>query len=72
MRHPENMQNLCTCGHYKNVHLPSDNIFCNAVCLSCHPGENWGYHINGWYRVHEFKLDNLKYIEDLAKEKKLI
>jgi hypothetical protein len=57
----------CICGHPRSLHFPEDSYF-YARCDGCHDlyvkKHPLGY-------VHEFQLDNLKYVEDLAKERKL-
>jgi hypothetical protein len=58
----------CKCGHYENAHLPEDRLY-HARCLKC---LDIPYKDKTWAFVHEFQLDNLKYIEELAKERRLI
>jgi len=66
------MIEFCICRHSKFEHkepTPSRKIRCR---------ECWSEWANGWNGItesslsHEFKLDNLKFIEDLAKERKLV
>ena len=59
----------CKCGHYQNVHLLA-NSYMRAVCLKCDPYRR--DETNPFFSVHDFQLDNLKYIEDLAKERNLV
>jgi hypothetical protein len=60
----------CICGHLKEGHEPTDSprnppgdSFCNGCCHE-RPLENVSW--------HDFKLDNLRYIETLAQEKGLV
>jgi len=61
------MVEYCTCGHTKECHaiLHGPHGIKNlALCLNC---------VNkNEIASHSFKLDNLKLIEDLAKEKGLV
>lgn len=67
------MIEYCICGHLKTVHEltdspknPPGSHFCRGCC-GMHPRPDiYGF---SW---HNFKLDNLKFIEDLAKQKNLI
>jgi hypothetical protein len=57
----------CICGHLFRHHfiLDLDTVTArkdNTVCVICER-ENW---------IHDFKLDNLDYVEKLAEERKLI
>jgi hypothetical protein len=55
----------CTCSHEKEYHLYSENGY--YICYAC-----YGKGASLKVRRHGFKLDNLKLIEDLAKERKLV
>lgn len=63
----DNLNLPCVCGHLERQH------FANNTCIGCwnarkrefDAGEQTGM-------VHLFRLDNLKLIEDLAKERGLI
>jgi hypothetical protein len=59
----------CICGHTKHVHIGwgGDSTGCNFAFLE-DVQEPW----ERYCLCQEFKLDNLKLIEDLAKERKLI
>jgi hypothetical protein len=52
---------ICVCGHMKSTH--NINIGWKGYCFICFDPSNIDL------RKHEFKLDNLKYIERVAKEK---
>lgn len=56
------MMEFCVCSHSKNYHA-SD--VATDFCGGC-------YNSGGKKFYHDFQLDNLKYIEDLAKERNLI
>lgn len=59
----------CICGHTKEQHQPNitDTHVSTDFCIFCYPVTN-----NAQACWHDFKLDNLQYIEDMAKEKNLI
>ena len=67
---------FCTCGHGEEKHKrkifdPSGQPS-RTVCEEC--VENYykrDYQLLSWEFIHPFKLDNLKLIEDIAKEKGL-
>jgi hypothetical protein len=50
----------CICGHNHRAHLGIDR----NMCFPC-----WGNLKSGWF--HQFKLDNLMYIEKLQNQKEL-
>jgi hypothetical protein len=52
------MSNLCKCGHYQTVHIPAPPW---PICMYCQEKAN-----------HEFELDNLSLIENLADKKGLV
>jgi hypothetical protein len=52
----------CMCGHYVNQHIRGVT---DSWCCMCETGY-------GTNLYHEVKVDNLTYIEDLAKQKGLI
>ena len=58
----------CLCGHSYSIHTkkygmwPEADVFCQECYIENGKELSW----------HNFKLDNLKYIEDLAKEKGLV
>lgn len=60
----------CVCGHLKNKHRTEAAGFSILPSL----GNHWcdGCFVSGKESFHTFKLDNLQYIEDLARERKLI
>jgi len=61
---------ICVCGHRKSSHIGKDIkglCFSDAAILRKYGG--WcevclGNQNNGW---HDFKLDNLRYLEELSK-----
>ena len=53
---------ICFCGHDEGKHYLTGNG-CNHCFFENKPQDKW---------QHRFKLDNLTYIEKLAKERKLI
>ena len=59
---------LClSCGHLKEAHTCRVGDWptkLDSICWDCDDG--------CWDKYHEFKLDNLKLIEDVAKAKGLI
>lgn len=64
----------CICGHLKTYHEINRIGYNNPTgvpkqwCSEC-----WLFNQkNGINNLHDFKLDNLKYIEQLAKEKGLV
>ena len=60
------MEEYCVCGHAKIKHqeiIPEAQL--PAICFPCCDEANHT-------QFHTFHLDNLRYLEDLAKEKKLI
>jgi hypothetical protein len=59
------MIEYCVCGHIKKYHEggSTDALF---PCWTCYDGKDIVK------SLHVFKLDNLKYIEDLAKERNLV
>lgn len=61
------MEKYCICGHVKEGH---SGIYALDItsCLSCYLAQDESK--MSFY--HDFQLDNLKYIEDLAKEKGLV
>lgn len=61
----EDPNDKCVCGHMRMVH--PDNDAWKGYCIFCF-GEEFDIE-NG---QHYFRLDNLSYIERLAKERKLI
>ena len=56
----------CVCGHSQLVHYDYDKDRILTCCGECY------YHVNIEVSLHSFKLDNLTYIEQLAKEKNLV
>jgi len=52
----------CKCKHYQNVHLIATKAN-RAICLRCDTEKE--------FFVHEFKLDNLRWLEDEALEKRI-
>lgn len=50
---------VCVCGHTREVHYLTGNG-CNTCYYNSQPQDKW---------QHRFKLDNLSYIEKLAKER---
>ena len=62
------MIEYCICGHSYNSHLDS-----KYLCGGCEVCASWTFNDKmrvNWF--HPFKLDNLKYVEDLAKERNLV
>jgi len=64
-------EEYCTCGHEKSNHrwyaqTDVSGILYKEMCAGCYQsfGEETSWHF--------FKLDNLKYVEDLAAEKGLV
>lgn len=58
----------CICGHPKNIHKKlywEDIELVGTDCLG-------NYKSGGYCTCENFKLDNLKFIEDAAKEKGLL
>lgn len=55
----------CVCGHSKVFHIAynAKDPLC-AMCLEAHEKPDLVF--------HTFKLDNLRYVEDLAKQRKLV
>jgi hypothetical protein len=53
---------LCTCGHVRGSHYLSGDG-CNLCFFQNEPQDKW---------QHRFQLDNLSYIEKLAKERGLV
>jgi hypothetical protein len=53
----------CICGHFKREHDDAYTPRCNACLQMLNPPMHW---------KHKFQLDNLAYIERLAKEKGLV
>jgi hypothetical protein len=61
------------CKHEKNLHartLVNSVEICVYCCLQRVMGQN--FNIPDLFAKHEFKLDNLQLVEDLAKERKLV
>lgn len=52
---------FCVCGHYKNIHASEEGYTCTMVVE---------HHKNGVYYsqcyCNEFKMDNLRYLEQLS------
>jgi hypothetical protein len=69
MRHPENMQNLCLCGHERWKHYNKHKSL--GYCHACSWRGGGSYTPGSKYK-HEFQLDNLDYVERVAKERNLI
>ena len=60
------MIEYCICGHSEKIHqeaIPEAQLL--SICFEC--GNS-----NTLNEFHNFKLDNLKLVEDLAKERNLI
>jgi hypothetical protein len=57
------MEQYCICGHLEVYHY--NNSIGSITCFDCADR-------NIKNCTHNFKLDNLRFIEDLAKEKNLI
>jgi hypothetical protein len=58
---------ICVCEHLQRVHqsaIPEAQL--PPICFHCYDVDD------GYDPTHDFKLGNLKYIEQLAKERKLI
>ena len=56
------MEEYCVCGHEVERHA-------KRICYEC----LYPLHVRGkLHSIHRFKLDNLRFIEDLAKERNLI
>jgi hypothetical protein len=53
----------CVCGHFKRDHSGIYIAVCDACLQMLNPPIHW---------KHKFKLDNLAYVERLAKERGLI
>lgn len=70
MRSPENMQNLCICGHVRWAHFLKKYTSL-GYCHSCSFKGGGKYMPNRRY-IHEFKLDNLWFVEQIAKERNLV
>lgn len=59
----------CVCGHAKEIH----SFIKDFLCAECVEMASYDLHIGELDKAfHKFKLDNLKLIEDLAKEKGLM
>lgn len=58
----------CVCGHRLKNHIIDLDAYKYEFCADCICDLN----CSDEKYAHVFKLDNLKYIEDLAKEKNLI
>lgn len=59
------MKEYCVCQHIRKEHITDTyGQFC-VGCIAWNMG-------SGIKHLHEFKLDNLKLVEDLAKERNLI
>lgn len=69
------MEEYCTCGHEKNMHTSETNKLSwqdKEFCVSCcyeYLDIKYSSHSN-W--EHSFKLDNLRLIEQIAKQRNLI
>jgi len=72
------MTEYCVCGHRLRKHLGRPSPKLDFHCKECYDNLLKVAPIRGVRRgelmacLHEFKLDNLKLIEDLAKERNLI
>jgi hypothetical protein len=60
------MEEYCICGHGKFEHFVDKGFLPPAYCEDCL------FDLNVENSSHPFKLDNLKLVEDLAKERNLI
>jgi hypothetical protein len=56
-----NLDNVCVCSHKLRFHVDHEDVPIGKYCV----GDNI-------CRCENFKLDNLYYIEDLAKERGLV
>lgn len=69
----KSLHKYCICGHLKKEHgirtLAVERPHILGICWTCRYAESRETQINS---VHNFKLDNLSYIEELAKKRKLI
>lgn len=64
------MTEYCVCGHPKEMHSADVK---DSLCALCIEMASYDVHIGELGKAfHPFKLDNLRYIEDVAKERKLI
>jgi len=65
------MRNICICGHERSEHtdrhLKGRQKFLSSICWGCLNPNPWCI-----LPYHYFKQDNLKLVEDLAKERNLI
>jgi hypothetical protein len=55
-------EEICTCGHSKEVHVDFEDPVDDNICCSC----------NGLKQYHDFKMDNLNTIEYIAEKRGLI
>jgi hypothetical protein len=57
----------CVCGHLREKHWGIPLVYFNApfICVQCEVQHNLSF-------KHSFKLDNLSYVEELAKKRNLI
>jgi hypothetical protein len=65
------MTEYCVCGHLEQDHIWSGYTKCPPEwcwCREC----LFSNDLDSTNHMHEFKLDNLKLIEDLAKKRKLV
>jgi hypothetical protein len=70
----KNKNLICVCGCPKNYHTTDVDIVFHTTfsyCALCFDTAHYD-HRNPKRGFHKFKLDNLKYIEDLAKERNLV
>jgi hypothetical protein len=57
---------ICVCGHTFLIHDPLEGGWCMECLFSD------GRYGNGVEECESFKLDNLRYVEDAAKKRKLV
>ena len=55
-------EEICTCGHSKEVHVDVEDQILESECYSCTYPDRW----------HDFKMDNLNTIEYIAEKRGLI
>ena len=60
----------CVCGHLEEEHEPSDDVFVDRRTHFCRVCTKFGAKFPTQW--HDFKLDNLSLIEDMAHKKGLI